>query len=50
LTRRFSLKYSWSPLPRSFFGPCIMSSFRGVQLEYSHHEKECYAQKNRSAQ
>jgi hypothetical protein len=45
LTERFSLKYSSSPLHRSFFERCIMNQ-NSARILAS--RKECYAQKNRS--
>jgi len=45
LTERFSLKYSSSPLHRSFFERCIMNQ-NSARILAS--RKECYARKNRS--
>jgi hypothetical protein len=45
LTERFSLKYSSSPLHRSFLERCIMNQNSARILPS---RKECYAQKNRS--
>jgi len=50
LTGHFSLKYSFSPLPRSFFERCSMKNFRRSSARILASRKECYAQKNRSAQ
>src|SRR5260370_1919369 len=50
LTGRFSLKYYWFPLPRSFFERGIMNKFRRNSARILASRKECYGQKNRSAQ
>jgi hypothetical protein len=50
LTGGFSLKYPSSPLPRGFFERRIMNKFRRNSARILALQKECHAQKNRSAQ
>jgi hypothetical protein len=50
LTGRFSLEYSSSSLPQGSFERCIMHNFHRNKARILASPKECYGQKNRSAQ
>jgi hypothetical protein len=50
LTGRFSLKYPCSPEPTGFCERCTMNNFRRNSAQIRASQKECYGQKNRSAQ